>query len=100
MDKKAWIVIIACSIGLYFWLDTQKEYQKKLQKQKDNAQQTSEDVNQEEEGTSKKEKNSEDDSKTNDFVEKTVSLKNDVVELLFTNDGGGIKEASLLKHFV
>ena len=44
MDKKAWIVIIACSIGLYFWLDTQKEYQKKLQKQKDNAQQTSEDV--------------------------------------------------------
>ena len=99
MDKKAWIVIIACSLGLYFWLDTQKEYQKQLQKQKDNAQQTSEDVNQEEEGTSNKEKNSEDDSKTNDFVEKTVSLKNDVIELLFTNDGGGIKEATLLKHY-
>ena len=61
MDKKAWIVIIACSLGLYIWLDSQKEYQKKLQELKDNAQQTSEDVNQEEEGTSNKEKNSEDD---------------------------------------
>ena len=99
MDKKAWIVIIACSLGLYIWLDSQKEYQKKLQELKDNAQQTSEDVNQEEEGTSNKEKNSEGDSKTNDFVEKTVSLKNDVIELLFTNDGGGIKEATLLKHY-
>ena len=59
MDKKAWIVIIACSLGLYFWLDTQKEYQKQLQKQKDNAEQNSEDVNQETEGTSNKEKNKE-----------------------------------------
>ena len=100
MDKKAWIVIIACSLGLYVWLDTQKEYQKKLQEETANAQQTSESVNQEEEGSSNKEKNSNDDPKTDDFVEKTVSLKNDVVELLFTNDGGGIKEASLLKHFV
>ena len=100
MDKKAWIVIIACSLGLYVWLDTQKEYQKKLQEETANAQQTSESVNQEEEGSSNKEKNSNDDPKTDDFVEKTVSLKNDVVELLFTNDGGGIKEASLLNHFV
>ena len=100
MDKKAWIVIIACSLGLYFWLDTQKEYQKKLQEQKANNQQASESANQEEEGSSNTEKNSNDDTKTNDFVEKTVSLKNDVVELLFTNDGGGIKQASLLKHFV
>ena len=96
MDKKAWIVIIACSLGLYFWLDTQKEYQKKLQEETANVQQTSESINQEEEGSSNKEKNPEDDSKTNDFVEKTVTLKNDVVELLFTNDGGGIKEACLL----
>ena len=74
MDKKAWIVIIACSLGLYFWLDTQKEYQKKLQEETANVQQTSESINQEEEGSSNKEKNPEDDSKTNDFVEGTPSF--------------------------
>ena len=32
MDKKAWIVIIACSLGLYYWLDVNKAYQKEQQK--------------------------------------------------------------------
>ena len=33
MDRKAWIVIIACSFGLYFWLDSQKKYQQEIANQ-------------------------------------------------------------------
>ena len=100
MDKKAWIVIIACSLGLYFWLDTQKEYQKQLQKRNLEDQAVSQTTNSEETEPSVKEKNPDTNPEADTFVEKTVTLKNDVIKLLFTNDGGGIKEASLLKHFV
>lgn len=100
MDKKAWIVIIACSLGLYFWLDTQKEYQKQLQKRNLEDQAVSQTTNSEETEPSVTEKNPDTNPEADTFVEKTVTLKNDVIKLLFTNDGGGIKEASLLKHFV
>ena len=57
MDKKAWIVIIACSLGLYFWLDTQKEYQKQLQKRNLEDQAVSQTTNSEETEPSVTEKN-------------------------------------------
>ena len=100
MDKKAWIVIIACSLGLYYWLDVNKAYQKEQQKKNLENQAVSQTTNIEETESSVTEKNPDTNPETDTFVEKTVTLKNDVIKLLFTNDGGGIKEASLLKHFV
>ena len=98
MDRKAWIVIIACSFGLYFWLDSQKKYQKEFAKQQPTLETKSE--GEQEEADSIISGASDDDSKSTEFLEKTVSLKNDAIELIFTNDGGGIKEANMLNHYV
>ena len=100
MDRKAWIVIIACSLGLYLWLDSNKKYQQKIAEQQPILETETETETEQEEAASSLAGASEENSKSKKFIEKTVSLKNDVIELIFTNDGGGIKKANMLNHYV
>jgi len=98
MDRTGWIVIIACSLGLFLWFDGQKksiEEQRKLAEQnKPSSQATNPD------GTSegKEKKEDQNDPAIEPIKEQLVTLSNGVADWSLTNVGGGIKTVALKEH--
>ena len=98
MDRTGWIVIIACSLGLFLWFDTQKksiEEQRKFDKQNRENSQT---VNPDGVGEEKEKKDSQEDKAIEPIKEQLVTLSNGVAGWTFTNIGGGIKTVALKDH--
>ena len=98
MDRTGWIVIIACSLGLFLWFDGQKksiEEQRKLAEQnKPSSQVTNPDGT----GEGKEKKEDQNDLVIEPIKDKLVTLSNGVADWTFTNIGGGIKTVVLKEH--
>ena len=98
MDRTGWIVIIACSLGLFLWFDGQKksiEEQRKLAEQnKPSSQVTNPDGT----GEGKEKKEDQNDLVIEPIKDKLVTLSNGVADWTFTNIGGGIKTVALKEH--
>ncbi|MDE0569582.1 MAG: hypothetical protein OSB44_02805, partial [Verrucomicrobiales bacterium] len=98
MDRTGWIVIIACSLGLFLWFDGQKksiEGQRKLAEQN---QQSSQVANPDGTGEGKEKKETQNGPVIEPIKEQLLTLSNGVADWTFTNIGGGIKTVALKEH--
>ena len=98
MDRTGWIVIIACSLGLFVWFDTQKKSIKDQRKFAEQNQENSQAVNPDGVGEEKEKKESQEDKAIEPIKEQFVTLSNGVAGWTFTNIGGGIKTIALKEH--
>lgn len=98
MDRTGWIVIIACSLGLFLWFDGQKksiEGQRKLAEQN---QQSSQVANPDGTVEGKEKKETQNGPVIEPIKEQLLTLSNGVADWTFTNIGGGIKTVALKEH--
>ena len=98
MDRTGWIVIIACSLGLFVWFDTQKKSIEKKRKVAEQNPGNSQTVNPDGVGEEKEKKDSQEDKAIEPIKEQFVTLSNGVAGWTFTNIGGGIKTIALKEH--
>ena len=98
MDRTGWIVIIACSLGLFVWFDTQKKSIEKQRKFAEQNRENSQTVNPDGVGEEKEKKDSQEDKAIEPIKEQFVTLSNGVAGWTFTNIGGGIKTVALKEH--
>ena len=98
MDRTGWIVIIACSLGLFLWFDTQKKSIKDQRKFAEQNQENSQAVNSDGVGEEKEKKDTQKDKAIEPIKEQFVTLSNGVAGWTFTNIGGGIKTIALKEH--
>ena len=98
MDRTGWIVIIACSLGLFLWFDTQKKSIEKQRKFDKQNRENSQAVNPDGVGEEKEKKDSQEDKAIEPIKEQFVTLSNGVAGWTFTNIGGGIKTVALKDH--
>lgn len=98
MDRTGWIVIIACSLGLFVWFDTQKKSIEKKRKVAEQNPGNSQTVNPDGVGEEKEKKDSQEDKAIEPIKEQFVTLSNGVAGWTFTNIGGGIKTVALKEH--
>lgn len=108
MDRKGWIILILCGIGLMFTYSSMQEQNKRNQFLIDQqqSQQAAEAKSSESSGAQSGNANEgfvETDKLDNSVAEKTYTLtsKNadgEAVQYVFTNIGGGIKTSSLMKE--
>ena len=98
MDRTGWIVIIACSLGLFVLFDTQKKSIEKKRKVAEQNPGNSQTVNPDGVGEEKEKKDSQEDKAIEPIKEQFVTLSNGVAGWTFTNIGGGIKTVALKEH--
>ena len=98
MDRTGWIVIIACSLGLFVWFDTQKKSIEKKRKVAEQNPGNSQTVNPDGVGEEKEKKDTQEDKAIEPIKEQFVTLSNGVAGWTFTNIGGGIKTIALKEH--
>ena len=98
MDRTGWIVIIACSLGLFVWFDTQKKSIEKQRKFAEQNRENSQAVNPDGVGEEKEKKDTQKDKAIEPIKEQFVTLSNGVAGWTFTNIGGGIKTIALKEH--
>ena len=98
MDRTGWIVIIACSLGLFLWFDAQKKSIEEQRKFAEQNQENSQAVNPDGVGEEKEKKDTQEDKAIEPIKEQFVTLSNGVAGWTFTNIGGGIKTIALKEH--
>ncbi|MBT7981883.1 MAG: membrane protein insertase YidC [Akkermansiaceae bacterium] len=98
MDRTGWIVIIACSLGLFLWFDGQKKSIEEQRELAEKNQQSSQVVNPDGAGEVKEKKEVQNDPVIESTKEQFVTLSNGVADWTFTNVGGGIKTVALKEH--
>ncbi len=99
MDRTGWIVIIACSLGLFVWFDSQKKsFEKQQRDLAEQNQQNFQPVNGEGAEKEKETKEIQKDPVIDPVKEQSVTLSNGVADWTFTNIGGGIKTIVLKEH--
>ena len=98
MDRTGWIVIIACSLGLFLWFDGQKKKIEEQRKVVEQNQETSQAVNPDGASPEKAKNDTQNDPAIEPIKEQLVTLSNGVADWSFTNIGGGIKTVALNEH--
>ena len=85
MDRTGWIVIIACSLGLFVWFDTQKKSIEKKRKVAEQNPGNSQTVNPDGVGEEKEKKDTQEDKAIEPIKEQFVTLSIGVAGWTFTN---------------